>query len=68
MATKPTVLVVGSTGMLGFKIVSALLAKGASQVRVMVRSRYDSNEQNRQKIDEINTKGVAIVEGDLMKE
>lgn len=67
MTTKSTVLVVGSTGMLGVKIVSALLDKGATQVKAMVRSRNDSNEENRQKIDEMNAKGAAIVEGDLMQ-
>ncbi|MEC4882724.1 MAG: hypothetical protein SAL70_15510 [Scytonema sp. PMC 1070.18] len=43
MITKSTVLVVGSTGMLGFKIVSALLNKGDTYVKAMVRSR--STEQ-----------------------
>jgi nucleoside-diphosphate-sugar epimerase len=47
MTAKSTVLVVGSTGMLGFKIVSALLDKGETQVRAMVRSRADSNPENR---------------------
>lgn len=66
MTTKSTVLVVGSTGMLGFKIVLALLDKGATQVKAMVRQ-DDSNEENRQKIDEMNALGAAIVEGDLMQ-
>lgn len=38
MTIKPIILVVGSTGMLGFKIVCALLDKGETQVRAMVRS------------------------------
>jgi hypothetical protein len=42
MTTNLTVLVVGSTGMLGFKIVSALLAKGDLDVRAMMRSISDS--------------------------
>lgn len=67
MATKPTVLVVGSTGMLGTKIVSALLEKGATHVKAMVRSTSDSNEQNRQKMEQMKAKGVSLVEGDLMK-
>ncbi len=67
MATKPTVLVVGSTGMLGFKIVSALLDKGATRVRAMVRSRNDSNKENRKQIDEMLAKGAVIVEGGLMQ-
>ncbi|MBW4640851.1 MAG: hypothetical protein KME05_22015 [Gloeocapsa sp. UFS-A4-WI-NPMV-4B04] len=37
MAEKLTILVVDSTGMLGFKIVSALLDKGNLDVRAMVR-------------------------------
>jgi len=37
MANKLTVLVVGSTGMLGSKIISALLEKGANVVKAMVR-------------------------------
>lgn len=66
MITKLTVLVTGSTGMLGSKIVSALLDKGDIEVRAMVRSRNDSNEENRKKIDEMQAKGATIVEGDLL--
>jgi uncharacterized protein YbjT (DUF2867 family) len=61
-----TVLVVGSTGMLGSKIISALLDKGNINVRAMVRSLKDSDEKNRQKIEQMQTKGVAIVEADAM--
>ncbi len=67
MTTKSTVLVVGSTGMLGFKIVAALLDKGSIDVRAMVRSSNDSNAENRQKIEAMKAKGAAIVEGDLMQ-
>jgi uncharacterized protein YbjT (DUF2867 family) len=67
MTTKPTVLVVGSTGMLGSKIVRALLDKGDTQVRAMVRSLSDSDPKNLQKIDEMKAKGVLLVEGDLMQ-
>ena len=67
MTTKLTVLVVGSTGMLGSKIVSALLDKGTIQVKAMVRSSNDSNEENRQKIEAMKAKGAAIVEGNLMQ-
>ncbi len=67
MTAKSTVLVVGSTGMLGFKIVSALLDKGVTHVKAMVRSSNDSNEANRKKIDQMKVKGAAIVEGDLMQ-
>lgn len=67
MSTNLTVLVAGSTGMLGSKIVSALLKKGNIDVRAMVRSSNDSNAENRQKIEAMKAKGAAIVEGDLMQ-
>ena len=67
MTTNLTVLVVGSTGMLGFKIVSALLAKGNFAVRAMVRSISDSDAENQQKIEAMKAKGAAIVEGNLMQ-
>jgi uncharacterized protein YbjT (DUF2867 family) len=67
MATKLTVLVAGSTGMLGYKIVSALLDKGAVNVRAMARSINDSNAENRKKIDAMKAKGAMIVEGDVMQ-
>ena len=62
-----TVLVVGSTRMLGSKIVAAVLDKGTVEVKAMVRSSNDSYEEKRQKIDEMKAKGAGIVEGDLMK-
>ena len=65
--TTLTVLVVGSTGMLGSKIVSALLDKGTIHVKAMVRSSNDSNEENRQKIEAMKAKGAAIIEGNLMQ-
>lgn len=67
MSAKPTVLVVGSTGMLGTKIVSALLDKGTTEVNAMVRPSSDENEENRQKIEAMKAKGAVIVEEDLMK-
>ena len=62
-----TVLVVGSTRMLGYKIVAAVFDKGTVEVKAMVRSSNDSHEENRQKIDEMKAKGAGIVEGDLIK-
>ena len=62
MASKLTVLVVDSTGMLGTKIISALLDKGATVVKAMVRP-----GSNNQKIEEMIAQGAIIVEGDLMK-
>lgn len=67
MTTKLTVLVVGSTGMFGSKIVSALLDKGDVNVQAMVRSINDSNEENRKKIDAMKVKGATIVEGNMMQ-
>lgn len=67
MTTKLTVLVVGSTGMFGSKIVSALLDKGDVNVQAMVRSINDSNADNRQKIDVMKAKGATIVEGNVMQ-
>jgi nucleoside-diphosphate-sugar epimerase len=67
MASKLTVLVVGSTGMLGTKIISALLDKGATVVKAMVRPGSKSIEENRQKIEQMKAQGAIIVEGDLMK-
>jgi nucleoside-diphosphate-sugar epimerase len=65
--TKLTVLVVGSTRMLGSKIVAAVLDKGTVEVKAIVRSSNDSHEEKRQKIDEMKAKGTGIVEGELMK-
>ena len=65
--TKLTVLVVGSTRMLGYKIVAAVLDKGTVEVKAMVRSSNDSHQEKRQKIDEMKAKRAGSVEGDLMK-
>jgi predicted GTPase len=65
--TKLTVLVVGSTRMLGSKIVAAVFDKGTVEVKAMVRSSNDSHKEMRQKIDEMKAKGAGIVEGDLIK-
>ena len=63
-----TVLVVGSTRMLGSNIVAAVFDKGTVEVKAMVRSSNDSHEEKRQKIDEMKkAKGAGLVEGDLMK-
>ncbi len=67
MTNKLTVLVAGATGMLGTKIVSALLDKGNIDVRAMVRSINDSKPENRQKINAMKAKGATIVEGDAMQ-
>ena len=51
-----TVLVVGSTRMLGYKTVAAVLYKGTVEVKAMVRSSNDSHKEKRQKIDESKQK------------
>lgn len=67
MAEKSTVLVIGSAGMLGSKIVLALLDKGDIEVKAMVHSLNDSDEKNQKKIEAMKAQGATIVEGDLMK-
>jgi len=62
-----TVLVVGSTRMLGSLIVAAVLDKGTVEVKAIVRSSNDSHQEKRQKIDEVKAKSAGIFEGDLMK-
>jgi nucleoside-diphosphate-sugar epimerase len=62
-----TVLVVGSTRMLGSKIVAAAIDKGTVEVKVIVRSSNDSHEEKRHKIEEMKAKSAGIVAGDLMK-
>lgn len=53
--------------MLGSKIISALLDKGATVVKAMVRPGSKSIEENRQKIEQMKIQGAIIIEGDLMK-
>jgi hypothetical protein len=60
--TKLTVLVVGSTRILGSKIVAAVFDKGTVEVKAMVRSSNDSHQEKRQKIDEMKAKSAGIVE------
>ena len=67
MANNLTVLVAGSTGMLGSKIVSALLDKGNLEVRAMVRSSHDVDPEKHQKIDAMKARGATIVEGDVLQ-
>jgi nucleoside-diphosphate-sugar epimerase len=62
-----TVLVVGSTRILGSKIVAVVLDKETVEVKAMVRSSNDSHQEKRQKIDEMKAKRPGIVEGDLIK-
>jgi uncharacterized protein YbjT (DUF2867 family) len=59
MSAKPTVLIIGITGGLGNKIASAILDKGAMNVKALVRA----GSQN--KIVPLSDRGVTIAEGDL---
>ncbi|HBY63047.1 MAG TPA: aromatic alcohol reductase [Solibacterales bacterium] len=61
---QPTVLVAGITGMLGAKIVEALLAGGA-HVRALVRSLEPGGEKQRV-LAGWQERGVTLVEGDVM--
>lgn len=63
MTTKPIVLLVGITGMLGYKIAEAILAKDAMAVRAIVRAGGSSDPSKQAKLDELN---VSFVEGDLL--
>jgi nucleoside-diphosphate-sugar epimerase len=66
MTTKPIVLLVGITGMLGYKIAEAILAKDAMAVRAIVRAGGSSDPSKQAKLDELKSKGVSFVEGDLL--
>ncbi len=67
MTTKPTVLVAGITGMLGYKIAAAILEKGVMVVRALVRSGESADPMKQKKLDEMQSRGVVFVEGDLLK-
>ena len=56
------VLVVGSTRILGYKIVDAVFDKGTFEFKAMVRSSNESHQEKRQKIDEMKAKSAGIVE------
>ena len=65
MSDKTIVLIVGSTGMLGTKIVNALLDKGETEVKAMVRADSDRQEDKRKSINAMSS--AIIVESDLME-
>ena len=66
MTAKPTVLLAGITGMLGYKIASAILEKGVMEVRAIVRSDSASDQNKKKQLDELSSKGIVFVEGDLL--
>ena len=67
MSEKITVLVIGSTGMLGTKIVNALLDKGETGVKAMVRPNSYEKEDKSGNIDGLKDKGAIILKGYLMQ-
>jgi uncharacterized protein YbjT (DUF2867 family) len=66
MAAKPTVLLIGVSGMLGYKIALAILAKGAMDVRAIIRPEGTIDAKKQAKLDELRSRGVTFVEGDLL--
>ncbi len=66
MTTKPIVLLVGITGMLGHKIAEAILAKDVMAVRAIVRPEGSSDPSKQAKLEELKARGVNFVEGDLL--
>lgn len=61
MISKPSVLIVGITGTLGYKIASAILDKEVMNVRGLVRA----GVQKKNQLDALVKRGVTLVEGDL---
>lgn len=66
MNSKPTVLIAGIAGMMGSKIANVILNKGAMNVKGLVRSGSTDDEEKKQQIDDLKSKGVVFVEGDLL--
>ncbi len=65
MTTKPLILLVGVTGMLGEKIAHAVLEKGANDLRALVRPGSFSDPKKVAKLDALKAKGANFVEGDV---
>jgi nucleoside-diphosphate-sugar epimerase len=65
MANRKTVLVAGVTGMLGHQIAAALLERGDSTVRALIRSGSYGGEKGR-RLEELRGRGLQTVEGDLL--
>jgi nucleoside-diphosphate-sugar epimerase len=66
MTTKPIALLVGVTGMLGYKIAEAILEKGTMEVRAILRTKGTIDAKRQARLDELKSSGVIFVEGDLL--
>lgn len=64
--TKPVALLVGVTGMLGYKIASAILEKRTMEVRALLRPKGTIDAKKQARLDELKSRGVIFVEGDLL--
>lgn len=62
--TRPTILIAGATGTLGFKIASALSEQHVAHVKALVRPGTDDRAAKER---ELAAKGIAPVEGDLLE-
>ncbi len=65
MLTGQTILVAGATGLLGAKIVDALLAEEGIAVRALVRDEHPRDDEARRRLDGFRARGVALIVGDL---
>jgi nucleoside-diphosphate-sugar epimerase len=66
MATKPTVLLVGVTGMFGSKIAHAIADKGAMKIHALVRADAGNDPKKQQMLDALKMKGITFIEGDIL--
>lgn len=65
MVLKPTVLIAGATGRVGFKIADAIAKKGTMDVKALVRNGNNRDENKKRQLEELKSKGIALVEGDI---
>ncbi len=62
MNTKPTVLLVGASGMLGRQIASALLDRGETRVKALVR-----NPTRTKELRDLTARGMEVTPGDILR-
>jgi len=65
MTSERIILVAGATGLLGAKIVDALLVEERVRVRALVRDDHPAKDDARRRLDTLRARGVALVVGDL---